>query len=56
MVFYAFGLFKALLRFFIINAVEKRFFGKFLTKQFFFYFLQSALGCLYFFHHVPEVL
>lgn len=42
--------------FFIIDAVEKRFFTKTFDKQFFFDFFQSALRCFYFFHHVPEVL
>ncbi len=56
MVFRAGCSFQAPLILVIIDAVERRFFEETFEKQFFFYFLQSALRCLYFFHHVPEVL
>jgi hypothetical protein len=49
-------LFQVRLIFSIIDAVEKRFFAETFEKQFFFYFLQSGLRCIYFFHHAPEVL
>lgn len=55
MIFHALHYFQALLIFFIIDAVEKRFFTKTFEKQFFFYFFQSALRCFNFFHYVREL-